>query len=208
MKFSVINFAYFTSFVAGVHSQNIEPQHSPCTIAFRYVERYIDYFHYAVNEYPDVNTRSVKNFVDNAHELVEAFKGSKIVQDLIFKYGHVCTALIVARPKILKGTLCETTRKQLTDIKTNGHALIDSFISKAHPEMLKRIIGDFPGAFKQDLDRCQEQFNKKSCEMGCREDECTEICTKDCKESCKNCTKNCGDCEEDCVYDCVRQYRL
>jgi hypothetical protein len=198
-------------------------------VSLRYVERYIDSFKYAADTYLDpydgniANVRHVRNFVNNAHELVEAFKAGKSIVDcssnmttvqtvylteplgdLTIKYQQIFISLNTNRDKIIKkGTLCKTTRNQLTDINAHGHALIESIYSKASPGAL-RHIKDLAEIFKRYLDDAQRSFGKNNCEKNCNEAEetCSESCKDNCEESCKSCTGYCYYCQDFCVEDC------
>ena len=118
-----------------------------------------------------------------------------------FEYHQTIMSLETLKRKMInKGSLCETTRKQLTDINTNGQALIESILTKFHSEMFKHI-GAVVESFKQSLRSAPEQFSGRNCERNCFGN-CYESCRDRCKKSCKNCKGDCVDCEDNCEENC------
>ncbi|OBT89098.1 hypothetical protein VE02_02009 [Pseudogymnoascus sp. 03VT05] len=220
MKFSVISFVCLASFVAGVHSQNIEPPHSASIISLRYLESFIVKFGEAADAYPGVDYNNMKTFVYNAHELVQALQGGKRIDDrsnnmtrnqtfllqkplsgINEKYFLIVGLLAMNKREIIKErSLCETTRKQLTDINTNGQALIKSIWSKSHPDAFRypRDAGD---TLRYILDYAQEEFSKFACEKDC-EGDCTISCVQSCDRKCENYTGDVGICRQDCKDNC------
>lgn len=128
----------------------------------------------------------------------QTFHLKNYLYDLNFKYFQTTIRLEGKRKIINKHSLCETTRKQLTDINTNGQALIESIYSKAH----LKTLGDDLETFKKTLDDPQGWFSGKNCEKSCFGD-CNESCRARCKKSCKDCKGDCMTCEDNCEEDCL-----
>ncbi|KFZ12878.1 hypothetical protein V501_03987 [Pseudogymnoascus sp. VKM F-4519 (FW-2642)] len=221
MKFSVIKFACLSIFVSGVHSQIVELPLCALVVTLRYVERYTYKFSQAVDAYPGTNSSSVTDFVYHAQELVQALKAGKSIadssrkltgsqhngvpdamRDLSYEYYKIQTLLETTKLKMIKKrSLCEITRKLLTDINTNGRPFIETIVSKTNletPPIIRTIADDY----KKSLDNAQEQFNENICEYSCFGATQEECCKIRCKKTCKDCKENCVDCEDKCVDDC------
>lgn len=124
------------------------------------------------------------------------------MDDLDTKYFNIANYIGLKKIKdIRKLSLCETTRKKLTDINTSGHALIESIYPKCHPDMFIYVkrVGE---RFKKTLDIAQGQLSENKCEYDCYGASQVECCKVECKRTCKDCKENCVDCKSKCEDDC------